>query len=485
MNVVILFNETHVHDYLGCAGLPFIQTPTADALAADGVRFTQAVCAATPCLPSRHNLIFGLHAFQTGIYTNAHALSPNRIPDLSMGKAFQRAGYRTAACGKMHMFPYGIVMERGNYFGFDYRAGHFRESGETMDTCFPAEHRPIVEQFMAERARHGVSKGGDGCAVDYIGYHSELRNNQSADWWAAQKAASFIDARANSPFLLFCSLVKPHPPNAVYKDFAGLYDSRLVALPPEPPGRLPDEGFYTDKERYGEYNKFLGLSRDDLKTIIARYMACVTAADVCHSQVVEALRCNGLYDDTLIIYTADHGDLMGSRGPCAFSKYNLYENAIRVPLIIKPPKSLGSWTPGSRRHAPISLLDVLPTLLDAAGLPGRETLPGRSLRPLLFGEPLERETPICLTEFSPGWGKGAIHLSVRTPQWKLILGALGDELYDLRNDPSEFCNLGNDPSQRARIASMKSDLIDYYRQVFRRGHRAALEYDRRAWGLLD
>ena len=156
MNVVVLLNEQHVFNYLGCAGFPLLQTPNADALAADGVLFEQAVCASTPCLPSRHNLLHGLHAFQTGIYSNHHAVSPHRVPTLTMGKVFKTHGYATAACGKMHFFPYDIVMERGNYFGFDYRAGLANEAGESFDDLYPLEHPNLMHVNAQERARYGI-----------------------------------------------------------------------------------------------------------------------------------------------------------------------------------------------------------------------------------------------------------------------------------------------------------------------------------------
>ncbi|MBT7910109.1 MAG: sulfatase-like hydrolase/transferase, partial [Verrucomicrobia bacterium] len=97
MNVVILLNDQHAHHVLGCAGFPLLQTPAADALAADGIRFEQAVCAVTPCLPSRHAISHGLYAFQTGIYTNGHCMPLEAIPSVTMARAFKDSGHRTAA----------------------------------------------------------------------------------------------------------------------------------------------------------------------------------------------------------------------------------------------------------------------------------------------------------------------------------------------------------------------------------------------------
>ena len=140
MNLVVLMTDQQAYPFLGCAGYAGLQTPTYDRLARDGIRFTQATCAVTPCLPSRHSMLHGQYAFQSGIYSNGHLLDPGQIPDWTMGRAFGRAGYTTGAFGKMHTMPYQAAIERDNYYGFDHRAGPFHETGERMDTHFVAEH---------------------------------------------------------------------------------------------------------------------------------------------------------------------------------------------------------------------------------------------------------------------------------------------------------------------------------------------------------
>ena len=294
----------------------------------------------------------------------------------------------------------------------------------------------------------------------------------------------WIEDNKDAPFLLICSLSGPHTPNAVPSDHVGLYDPKEVRLPEEPPGELLDAELYVNKDASGTYDRFGGINRELLKTVVARYMACVTATDACHAQVVDALKRNGLYDDTLIIFLADYGDLMGSRGLSAYSKYNLYERAIRVPLIVKPPKDLGDCPLGQKTDFQASLIDILPTMLDVAGLPGQEYLPGTSLKPLLLGQSLERDNPVALTEFCLHRDKGTVFASVRTPEWKLIVGPFGDELYHLGEDPNEFHNLGQDPGQASRIAQMKAQLVDYYRRVFRRNGDTRLGYEKARWDVL-
>ena len=472
MNVVIFINDQHAHDVLGCAGFGELETPAADRLAADGIRFTQATCNCTPCLPSRHNLFHGLHSCQTGVYTNGDCLPLDMIPSLTMGKLFKEAGYETAAFGKMHWFPYHARVERGNYFGFDHRAAHFHETGESMSTHFVKEHRDLVEARLEEWTAHGIGQGGDDCAAAFLGFTSKLRNDERCDWWSAQRAASFVDVNCDRPFLLVCSLIGPHAPHDVPADLAHLCDPEKAPMPPEWRDDLPDAR---------AYEQFRGLARSDLKTAVANYMAYVTATDLCHHRMLDALDRNGLYEDSLIIYLSDHGELLGSRGVTAFSKYNLYERSIRIPLIVKPPKGLDSSARGATSDSLVSLVDILPTVLDVAGLPVHDSLPGLNLRPLLEGQQLEREREVAFTEFARG---GRVHLSIRARDWKLILGPHGEELYHLAEDPVELENLAADSTCLREKEELKGRFIEEYRSVFWQHGNRNRGYATQDWGQL-
>ncbi|MDP6502834.1 MAG: sulfatase-like hydrolase/transferase, partial [Planctomycetota bacterium] len=434
---------------------------------------TQATCAVTPCLPSRHSIFHGLYPCQSGIYTNGDCMPVDRIPGFTMAKTFRNAGFQTAAFGKMHWFPYQAAVERGSYFGFESRAAHFHETGEKMSTHFVKEHRDQAERRLEEWKTHGIGKGGDDCAAAFMGFTSSLRNEERCDWWSAGQAASFIDEQADRPFLLVCSLIGPHAPHDVPIDFAGLYDPECAPMPPEWPDDLPDAD---------AYDRFGGLSRDDLRTAITNYMAYVSATDACHARVIDALERNGLYEDTMVIYMSDHGELLGSRGTSAFSKYNLYERAIRTPLIVKLPGPPRTATSGTSNDSLVSLVDILPTVLDVAGLPIDGQLAGISLKPALEGGAPERERQIVFTEFAR---EGMVHLSIREPAWKVILGPYGEELYHLLDDPWELCNLAGLPEFLGKKEELKSKFIDEYRHVFSRQGNLARHYNRQDWSTLS
>ena len=471
MNVVILLNDQHAHQVLGCAGFPHLQTPAADALAADGLRFEQAVCAVTPCLPSRHAISHGLYAFQTGIYTNGHCMPLDVIPSLTMARAFRDAGHRTAAIGKMHWFPYHAPVPRGRYFGYDYRAAHFNETGDVVDTHFVKEHPDLVRQASDVRAAHGVGVGGDDCAAAFKGFALPLTLSQTRDGWLGEQAANWVREQAGDRFFLMNSFPGPHAPHAVPSDYADLYDPISVELPPEPPAGLADEGAYAQYE---------GLSRDELRVAIANYMGYVTAVDACHERVIQALKDEGVYDETLIVMMSDHGELLGARGPAAFSKYNLYDPSIRVPLIVKPPKGY-EGARGATSDALVSLVDLLPTLLDFAGLEGGHSLPGISLKPLFEGKSLARQRRATLTEFL--W-KGSVHTAIRSRDWKLVNGPHGRELYHIAEDPHEFNNLAADGRAAPHAAELEDACLEEIRLASQGYASRYTEFERQDWNPL-
>jgi arylsulfatase A-like enzyme len=472
MNVVILITDQHAHQFLGCAGYPGLQTPSYDRLASDGIRFRQASCVVSPCLPSRHTILSGQYAFQSGIYTNRHLQAVEDIPPWTMGRTFREAGYATGAFGKMHLMPYHAVIERGSYYGFERRGGPFHETGEAMDSWYTREHPDWETRYIKEREARGIGQGGDVCAAAFLGYTSELRHDQMRDWWVGSQAAAFINENRNRQFFLICSFSGPHAPHVVPADYADLYDPTTIEPPPRPPDDRPDAlGF----------QQYTGLSYDQLPTAIAHYMACVTACDAAHNQVLDTLDRHALYEDTLILFLSDHGELLGARGERAFSKYNLYEQAIRVPLILKPPVSIGTEQTGVTDDSLVNLVDLLPTVTDFAGLSCPSHLPGISLKPRAFGHAPERVRNAALTELQQS---DQLHLAIRTSEWKYIDGPYGPELYHTAEDPHEFSNLASNRNCAGDIVDLQSRALDEFRYAFERAGQRRCTYKTRKWNTM-
>jgi len=470
--IVILINDQHHHSVLGCAGFGPLETPAIDRLASEGTRFTQATCAITPCLPSRHALFHGQYACQTGMYSNNSCMYPETIPALTMGCAFKEGGYRTAAFGKMHWFPYWAKVERGNYFGFDERVGHFHETGELMQGHFVEAHRDWAEAYYMEWEEHKIDKGGDGCAEAFLGYHSQLPLSKFMDWYSAERAEQFIEENREKPFLLVVSLLGPHAPHCVPSDFTDLYRAADAPLPPEPPDHLPDRD---------AYQNLAGMNREQVSTAIANYMAYVRAMDECHNRVLKALDRNGLYDDSLIVFTSDHGELLGARGPAAFSKYNLYDPAIRIPLVIKPPLGNDRSPVGNICKFPVSLVDLLPTLMSMSELPDHENLPGIDLSPALDNKPLGQERQVTITELAR---QGNHYFALRNGEWKYIQGPHGEELYHLRKDPWEFENLVGVSTFKDRLNELKNAMIKEFSAMGKAKESSRTIRENQEWGPL-
>jgi len=245
---------------------------------------------------------------------------------------------------------------------------------------------------------------------------------------------------AGQPFCLMLSVDRPHPPNVIPADYDGMYNPDQVPLPPPAPA-----GFVEDDEHIRRQITARGWGQMDereLRTSIARYLTNVTYLDACLGRVLTALDDTGLAENTLVVVLSDHGELLGERGG-GHTKYCLYDSAIRVPFIVRWP---GAGRPGLVSDAPVELIDLMPTWLEAAGVAVPDMLPGRSLRPLLAGQAPEKihwreatfseqYTPVD----TPGAPRG--QWALRTARYKLIERAgARSALYDLAEDPNEFRN---------------------------------------------
>lgn len=473
MNILILMDDQHRHDALGCAadgiepwqrtwlmgaGSSPVRTPHLDRLAATGTRFTQAVANLPVCVPSRHSLITGLYAHQTGILTNTHYW-PDQPPVPTLGMRLKAANYATAAIGKMHWKNGSTPHVRGKR-GFDFRASAAGNTGGTgnvryddgpcdvyyEDALSPEERRRREEPILHfdRFGRGGESREG------YIGAVASIPGDQFWETWLANQAVRYLHTRRaqqdGRPFCLLVSLDRPHPPNVIPADYAARYDPDTVPIPPAvPPGLAEDDQHLRRQIAARGWGQ---MDEREVRLSVSRYLANVTYVDHCLGRVLEALDQTGFADHTLVVMLSDHGELLGERGR-GHTKYCLYDSAIRVPLIVRWP---GVSRAGLVTHAPVELVDLLPTWLEAAGLPAPAMLPGRSLRPLLEGQPpaaigwreatlSEQYTPVD----TPGAPRG--QWAIREGRYKLIERVSSrSALYDLREDPNEFVNRIADPA---------------------------------------
>lgn len=463
-NLVFLVDDQHRSDALGCAGEAGswlrsgakVATPNLDELAATGTRFTQAVCNIPVCVASRHSFLTGLRPSQLGILSNSHYF-PAEMPVPSLGTVLAAAGYRTASFGKMHWKPGNSPTEHvPDRRGFQVRATN---NGERTDG--PSDYRfedvATAEEIAMRRDWKRRFSGGGENHAGYVGEVAPIPSGRFPEAWLAGLAVDFLRDHAthfrDSPFCLMVSVDRPHPENVVPSDYADSYDPAEMPLPPRPPDGFEEQDYFLP--RLAARYDWESMTDDEIRTSVARYLTNVTFVDHCFGRVLRELRKLGLEQNTMVVMTADHGELLGERQR-SHTKYCLYEAALRVPLIVRWPDG----KPGVVSHAPVELIDLMPSWLEASGLPVPEYLPGRSLRPL--GEGLSsaqlgwREASVT-EHYTPAPNDAAprTQWAARDGRYKLLERLSGPSaLYDLQADPGEFVNRIDDHSfqdQRERL----------------------------------
>ena len=415
-NTIILLSDEHAPSYAGFAGHPFVQTPNIDRLAAAGTVFSSAYCTSPICVPSRAGIATGRYPHQHGYWDNAfpydgrvrgwgHELLDHNIDCVSVGKLHYRNATDPVGLSEQ-INPMHVIDGVGDLVGMI-------RDGTVVRTA----------------ARKYYENAGEGDST-YQRYDVET----------AERAGTWLRDRANSPqsdrpFTLLVSFVTPHFPLIARSEFLELYPTDRIELPPS---SGPPETWHPAIRDYARLMNFLPqLSEANIKASIAAYCALVTFMDAQVGVVLEAITEAGFDDDTMVIYTSDHGDNVGRDG--LFGKSTMYEDSVGVPLIAR-----GNGFPAGTRHTlPVSHVDLYQTILENHGLtPSEPGLPGTSLQVQLGHK--NRSQPV-LSEYHATCSTGGITM-LRYQQWKYVhFAGYGPQLFDLQNDPGELTNLANDP----------------------------------------
>lgn len=485
-DILFLMTDQQRWDALGCEQ-PLLRTPHLDRLAAEGVRFRQAVCQAPMCVASRYSMMLGLYPSQLGLRFNQQVIPDDAgLPHPVLAQHFDRAGYATCGVGKTHWYENWYQAHRKVDLPQDPQRRGFQEryicteggrnateaGCRRMEDDFGGVPAPAMEEINAVNRRHvGESPTG------YLGKPSAFPGEQHREGWYAEQAVRWVRRRGDDPRarLLYCSLDFPHAPQVVPPGWEDLY--RIEDIPDRPILEPVDAVFDHHEYRGGEHRRaWKELDAGTRRRVTLRYYALCSFSDHCLGRVIEAVRASGRWERTLVVFTSDHGDMLGDRNH-RFSKYCLYEGSVRVPLILS-----GGWLPARLRgtvdERPAALVDLLPTLLAAAGLPSPATLPGLDLlaAPRRAG---------AFAEFHgtgyEQWQSGPLWMW-RTPQWKLILGANDrlareatadpgegrGELYDLAADPVELRDRWDDPACLAQRERLQRQLLLHVAAAFGR-----------------
>lgn len=391
-NIVYILTDQWRGSALGYAGNVDVKTPHLDAFAKDAINFTNAVSVTPVCTPHRAALLTGKFPTTTGMFLNDLYMPAE---ELTMAEILKSEGYNTAYWGKWHL------------------------DGHGRSTYIPKERRQGFDFWKALECSHNYTK-----MPYYDNENTELKHWDEYSPFAIVKDANkYLEKHANdeAPFLAFISIATPHyPHNSAPKAFKALYPSETLTLNPN---ITKDQEAKSRKELQG-------------------YYAHATATDQAIGSVLDKIKVLGLLDNTIIVFSADHGEMMGAHGVKPFVKQLAWDESIRVPFLISYP-SIGK-NKGTTIHAPITTPDILPSLLGLSNIEIPEGVEGENLSELIKNPDPNRDRAALVMNIAPFGAnyKDAPYRAIKTKQYTYARTPDGPSmLYDNINDPYQLNNL--------------------------------------------
>jgi arylsulfatase A-like enzyme len=437
-NILLMTTDQQRFDTIRAAGYPHMHTPNLDRLAAQGCLYERAYSPNPICLAARHSLIAGCYANRHGMPDNGVGNGlPAALPTLP--RILSDNGYDTRAIGKMHFIP----ARRHNGF----------LKMELMEELPPTREEDEYAMYLKDvglgriQNIHGVRN-----LLYMLPQRSLIPHEHHGTTWVGDRTIDYLQRnQGRQPFFLWASWIAPHPPFDIIDRFADLYQDADLPAPYFSETPLP---------ALAQENAMLGDIPDGryMRRMREVYYAAVSMVDEQVGRILDTLEETGQLDNTLIIFTSDHGEFLGDYG--LYQKWLPYDSAARVPFIVRFPERVA---PGSRATDFVDLLDILPTALDVAGVeyPGDNPLPGASL----FREG-GRDRSIQYLEYARH-NRRWISLRNETHKYNYYYGGGVEQLFDMGSDPHETTNLlHGEPDAQALSAreTLKSQLVAYERQ---------------------
>jgi len=455
-NIILVYTDQQRYDTLGSSGNGLIRTPASDRMAEEGVCFSRSYVTCPLCLPSRVALWTGRYNHANRNYNNGRMMHPREV---DFATRFREAGYHTALIGKNHCFPPDRLAE-----AFDYSRVVNHDGWADPQTDVERRDRAYRQDKMQ---------------VPFAADPMPAEENLTAQVFG--EAMAFLDQPPTEPYLLWLSVPDPHPPYMVSEPYASMYDDTPLPPPAWREGEMADKPYR--QQLLVEWNRYdhdyPGDRIDRLRRI---YWGMVSCIDDHLGRLLDRLRASGADQNTLVIFTSDHGDHMGDHRLIRKS-VNLYEELVHVPLIVWG----GGVTPGLT-DAMVSNIDLMPTLAEFAGVDTPEGVHGSSFAGVLRGERATHRQTVFMEHGNPGspLQPGGLtvaqneelaaspghHLSdavsrgrvkaVRTDRYKYChTPGDVDELYDIHEDPHELVNLANNPAHAETIHACRAKLLDW------------------------
>ena len=444
-NILIIMVDQLVPMLTGAYGHPVVKTPNLDRLAAQGVRFDSAYTPCPVCSPARAAFMSGKYVSETGNYDNATPL-PSDEP--TVAHYLTNAGYDTLLSGKMHF------VGPDQLHGFEKRL--------TTDV-YPSDFSwtPSRDE-NGDFIRGGHARGYVTPNVGVRPWTIYLSHDEEVEF----RALEYLNERGRqmhggqdaAPFYLVASYHYPHEPFQVTQELWDLYEGEEIDIP-ECPANLDET--YSEMDRWlnqvhGTADQPLLTDPESLRALRRSYYGLVTYIDRKVGALLEALARTGLDENTIVVFTSDHGDMLGEKR--MVQKRCFYEWSARIPLLIRFPD--GSHA-GKIIQAPVSLFDLMPTALDWAGVPQAERLPvdAQSVLPLLEEDDMER---IVISEFHADKVKAPCFMVRQGPYKYIYIHGHAPQLFNLESDPGEWHNLAGHPDVAAYEAALKAIIFERF-----------------------
>jgi len=446
-NILLLYTDQQRHDALGVNGNDDIQTPHLDRMAAEGVNFDHYFVQNPVCMPSRLSFLSGQYPSTLGI-THMGVPVPEDTPILP--HYLRNYGYRSANIGKLHFQPHACRDHREIHppYGFD----HLEISDEPGP--YPDAYRAWVERLAPDQLDHislglppaaevwqqqmgirdGIRHPSERFPLDALPFRGDSQYTHTA--FVADQTMEFIERHRQAPFLCVAGFYSPHSPWVAPQEFIDRYDAQDLTIPSYPPE--------VEARRNGG-----AFSKEELRRAHVGYYAMVSEVDHHVGRILAHLDALGLRDDTLVVFTSDHGEWLGEH--LRYGKgYPGHDCVTRVPLIMRWPGHLEQ--PGRTESGLVEGVDVLPTLLESAGIPAPGHLQGQSLMPALRANAWNGREHV-LTEMH-GWK------TLRTRDHRYVLNRDGSEqLYYLPDDRQAYYDLNADGAQEALCGQLRHQLL--------------------------
>lgn len=481
-DVLVLMCDQLNARVLGCYGGP-VPTPHIDRIAREGVLFRNASCPLPVCSPSRATIVTGLYPHSHGITHNVmrrdYPMVPSpptqegiKVADVTTEGILNKAGYATHFYGKWHLLdedlPYYTDMFTEHDAYAREMASDFEAVRKTDRESWMDWYRWALPVTIHERYRGAVAEAESvwpkkGDYLDFIRKigRLEMPASKNFDVRVADRAVDRIRSMGDRPFMITCSFNAPHDPNVVPSPYYEMFDPGAIALPQNRGTREARQ------EKSWSRQMVAGFGETGLREFLRVYYAMVKLIDDQVGRVLAALEEAGRIDNTVIVFTADHGDMAGGHGMVWKSNGSFYDEIVLVPLLIRYPPRLRP----QECELEVGHVDLMPTLLGLAGQPCTKTAQGQSLVPFLTGAKAATEArPFAFCErVPPGPGdtrkrgaRAGASFMVRGQGWKYIRYSEGGEvLYDLKRDPGETVNRADDPACAERKRAMMDALADW------------------------